>query len=408
MPTESLFINETARDKIFYLNIRSLRNHHDQLVYELSELEYKPIAICLCETWLTDNDPLGLYQIEGYQPVEVKNRPNKRGGGLAVFVRNDMNYSMMNFSIDLEHMAMSLISKQGKRATLSVVYRQPSSSVDTFIENFDKLLFELKQLKHECFITGDFNIDMRKETNESKKLTSVCESYNLEITSYEATRVTATTSTCIDLFIANKDIYSSEVKKMYISDHYALIGEVNFESQNKQKERAKVKYRKLDKLKNPSILITFLFVLQHELQKLSIFSAAEQLQKFPFVLLRILDKYAPETIRKRKENKQLFISNITKRLMKQRDKAAKQSKAKNNAANREKFRVLRNKVVSSLRMDEKQFYEKSLKDQKDPKKFFKVFNQISKAKKSSCSISVNRFNNIFANVGSKSQVVQSS
>ena len=52
-------------------------------------------------------------------------------------------------------------------------------------------------------------------------------------------------------------------------------------------------------------------------------------------------------------------------------------------------------------MDEKQFYEKSLKDQKDPKKFFKVFNKISKAKKSSCSISVNRFNNFFANVGSK-------
>ena len=38
--------------------------------------------------------------------------------------------------------------------------------------------------------------------------------------------------------------------------------------------------------------------------------------------------------------------------MKQRDKAAKQNKAENNAANREKFRVLRNKVVSSLRMDE--------------------------------------------------------
>ena len=31
-------------------------------------------------------------------------------------------------------------------------------------------------------------------------------------------------------------------------------------------------------------------------------------------------------------------------------------------------------------MDEKQFYEKSLKDQKDPKKFFKVLNKISKAK----------------------------
>ena len=73
-------------------------------MYELNELEYKPIAICLCETWLTDNDPLGLYQIEGYQPVEVKNRPDKRGGGMAVFVRNDMKYSLMNFLIDIEHM----------------------------------------------------------------------------------------------------------------------------------------------------------------------------------------------------------------------------------------------------------------------------------------------------------------
>ena len=179
---KSLFHNETDRDKIFFMNIRSLRTHHDQLVYELNELEFKPIVICLCETWLTDNDPLGLYQIEGYQPVEVKNRPTKRGGGLAVFVRNDINYSMMNFSIDIEHMAMCLINEQGTRATLSLVYRPPSSSIDSFIENFDKLLFELKKLKHECFVTGDFNIDMRKETNENKKVTSVCESYNLEIT----------------------------------------------------------------------------------------------------------------------------------------------------------------------------------------------------------------------------------
>ena len=115
MPKESLFNNETDRDKNFFMNIRSLRTHHDQLKYELNKLEYKPIAVCLCETWLTDNDPLGLYQIEGYQPVEVKNRPNKRGGGLAVFVRNDMNYSMMNLSIDIEHMAISLINKQGTR-----------------------------------------------------------------------------------------------------------------------------------------------------------------------------------------------------------------------------------------------------------------------------------------------------
>ena len=95
------------------------------------------------------------------------------------------------------------------------------------------------------------------------------------------------------------------------------------------------------------------------------------------------------------KNKKMYISNRTKRLMNQRDKAAKQSIAVNNAVNRENFRVLRNKVVSSLRMDEKKYYEKTLDDQKDSKKFFKVFNQIAKTKNSSCSISVNKFNNFF-------------
>ena len=55
--------------------------------------------------------------------------------------------------------------------------------------------------------------------------------------------------------------------------------------------------------------------------------------------------------------------------MNQRDKAAKQSIAVNNAVNRENFRVLRNKVVSSLRMDEKKYYEKTLNDQKNSKIF---------------------------------------
>ena len=179
MPSESLFNNKTEGEKVFFINIRSLRTHHDQLVYELNQLEYKPIAICVCETWLTDNDPLGLYQIDGYQPVEVRNRADKRGGGLAVFVRNDINYSMLHFSIDIEHMALILTNNQGSKATLSVVYRSPNSPIDNFFQNFDKLLFELKQLKHECFVTGDFNIDMRKVTRDSEKLNNVCATYNL-------------------------------------------------------------------------------------------------------------------------------------------------------------------------------------------------------------------------------------
>ena len=52
---------------LFYLNIRSLRCHHNELKVFLSTLTNKPAIIALCETWLTDNDTLELYTLKGYQ-----------------------------------------------------------------------------------------------------------------------------------------------------------------------------------------------------------------------------------------------------------------------------------------------------------------------------------------------------
>ena len=82
-------LGDIEMQSILFLIIRSLRNHHDQLCCLIEKFKTKPIAIGLCETWLTDNDPIDSYKIDGYLPLITENRETKKGVGLAFFIRDD-------------------------------------------------------------------------------------------------------------------------------------------------------------------------------------------------------------------------------------------------------------------------------------------------------------------------------
>ena len=68
------------KDYFFFLNIQSFRCHHDLLKMELDRLKNSPALIALCETWLTDKDPIGLYSIDRYQTIITKTCLVKREG----------------------------------------------------------------------------------------------------------------------------------------------------------------------------------------------------------------------------------------------------------------------------------------------------------------------------------------
>ena len=49
-------------EKVFFLNVQSLRSHHDQLKLLIESFQTKPALVALCETWLSDNDPIDIYE----------------------------------------------------------------------------------------------------------------------------------------------------------------------------------------------------------------------------------------------------------------------------------------------------------------------------------------------------------
>ena len=94
---------------LLFINVQSLRSHHDQLYCQLETLKTKPAVIAVCKTWLTDNDPIDMYFITGYQPLIVKNRNDEKGGGVGFFVRADCKIiSKFFFEENVEHLLLSI------------------------------------------------------------------------------------------------------------------------------------------------------------------------------------------------------------------------------------------------------------------------------------------------------------
>ena len=60
----------TTTQTAFFLNVQSIRAHHDQLSVLIESFDNKPALIGLTETWLSDNDPIGTYNLEGYDNID--------------------------------------------------------------------------------------------------------------------------------------------------------------------------------------------------------------------------------------------------------------------------------------------------------------------------------------------------
>ena len=93
--------NELVKVKdalLFFLNIRLLRCHYDQLNAFIEGFSTKPLVIALCETWLTDNKPTSLYEINGFSNIETHNRSGQKGRRCAFFVNKNVDFTV-NISV---------------------------------------------------------------------------------------------------------------------------------------------------------------------------------------------------------------------------------------------------------------------------------------------------------------------
>ena len=138
------------------INIQGLLAKRDRLnsfIHSLSEKFKPPDIICIQETWLSDNKHP--YSLDHYHPFVYSSRANSTGGGVGIFVRDNISFEINNalsLFVDRVYESISInIYLQSKKYTIVNLYRPPTSpgltcnqSLDLFLSNLNNAITYLR------------------------------------------------------------------------------------------------------------------------------------------------------------------------------------------------------------------------------------------------------------------------
>ena len=164
--------------KVLSVNVRSLLPKIDLLRSLCSVESYDIVAIC--ESWLSADVLNSEICIDGYNTTR-KDR-NRHGGGVLLYIKNSIPYT----HLQIQHPDLELIM-----------------AATTQISRLHDILSLLRpQNLSNLVLCGDFNIDQTGNASPlSKVLHDLSLDFNISQVVQEPTRVTATTSSLIDLVL---------------------------------------------------------------------------------------------------------------------------------------------------------------------------------------------------------------
>ena len=144
--------------RICQVNARSLLADSRLLDLQILTEVHNIDVLCVTETWLTSRHADSAVSLKGYQPPLRFDRPSRRGGGAAVYLRHGLTALSISLSGELEAVALRLFL--GNRSLLDFVclYRPPDVHMFMFISNLEDCLTTVQgsSCRPLCLI-GDFN-----------------------------------------------------------------------------------------------------------------------------------------------------------------------------------------------------------------------------------------------------------
>ena len=185
----------------------------------------EPVDIlAINETRLDDTIGNNEVGIPGY--VLERNDRNRNGGGVALYVRNVIQYERDNtlhlHELDLEWLCIKVNKPKTKPFLMATWYRPPSSNINV-MDEFERLLEKLESQQIEINIIGDINcnVSANPPDHNTSRLLTICNTLQYQQLIKEPTRVTKDTSSTIDLFLTNDASKFSHcgVSEIGISDH---------------------------------------------------------------------------------------------------------------------------------------------------------------------------------------------
>lgn len=209
--------------RIGHINIQGLGNKLDQVKLLLSQNQIQ--ILCLSETKLKDVHPDPFFEINGYQKPFCKDRKHNAGGGILVYVKNEVSCKRRP---DLENEQLECIwieikPVKSKAFLVGHIYRPPNSGI-IWNEIFENCIENVLREEKEMYLLGDINRDLLN-SQINKAWSDYIEPFGLTHLVSEATRITPESSTLIDHIYSNcpENVTSLSVSKIGLSDHFPVF-----------------------------------------------------------------------------------------------------------------------------------------------------------------------------------------
>ena len=233
---DNLILNSKGTH-LMHLNIRSLfcKNKFDMFKQQMLNSDID--VITLSETWLKEALTSNILDIPGYRLARMdrnwsKNNIIKKGGGLCMYIKNDINFTDTDIcklncsSIDIEIQWMVLKFPKMRDLIIANVYRPPQGNIKKFCSNIRNCLNEISNIYPDRIFSlwGILILILIKKTSvECKELVNLMSSYGFKQFIKDITRF-STINTCIDLVFSNCDYISKAgTLNLNYSDHQAIF-----------------------------------------------------------------------------------------------------------------------------------------------------------------------------------------
>jgi hypothetical protein len=405
------------------MNARSLPKHEQDIKKYLNNLDTSFSIIGISETWLTP-DNFMLYDFDNYTGIS-NHRINKRGGGVALFIKNDIQYierpdlTIMSDSIECVHIEIDKKCFATEKPILvCTIYRPPNTDVALFNDMLSKHIRSLNPNKYILYLMGDYNINLLNIESHALTLDFLNMMYSFDIYPLitKPTRVSDSSATLIDNIFCNCITQCNTKNGIFytdISDHFPVfVIDTSYTHKVKPKVISFRDYSEKNKMNFREAILSHNWtnLLNNNDSQSAFYDFHKQFKDMYDNNFPIRYKSIGYT------NKLPWLTAALKKSIKKKNMLFAKSKKHPTEQNLKNYKLYRNKLNSLLRKSERDYYHCAIENNKSNlRKSWNILkNVINKKRGSSLPDSVmfngrketnllniaNNFNKYFVNIGS--------
>lgn len=337
--------------RVAHLNVRSLCPKINHIKHILQSENISVLGIT--ETWLSNQIPTDLVEIEGYDFFRVDR--GSRGGGVGIYVLSSLKPSIIfrenQINAHLENIWLSL-HIFNIDIKIGVLYRPPNNNnLQASIQMIDMLLEEIIPTCDELVLLGDLNINLYNQNNASGLLTDLFESYNIKQLVTKPTRKTS----LLDIFaVTNTDLVNSNILHydMHdITDHQLILCDLKLVHSKPSSKFKTFRNFKVFNLDN--------FTCDLNRINWTTFYNTDDIDTKVKILndkiLQLFDVHAPLITRKISKPKAEWCTDVIKIMIKERNRCLTKYKHTKNESDWKVYTEIRNLVTDAIRQEKKAY-----------------------------------------------------